>query len=92
MWLDYLTDALGGVAGNRKDAQRAARLLGAAEAIYTAAGMSGPSGAIDAAAYPDFCAAARAQLDEASFNAAWADGRAMPLERVVEYTLAGTAD
>lgn len=79
---------LGGVAGKRNRPDRAAQLLGSAESIFTAAGMSGPSGAIDAAAYPDFVQAARAQLDEASFNAAWADGRAMALERAVAYALA----
>jgi tetratricopeptide (TPR) repeat protein len=32
-------------------------------------------------------AAARAQLDEASFNAAWAEGRAMKMEDAIEYAL-----
>jgi len=29
----------------------------------------------------------RAQLDEAAFNAAWAEGRKMTLEQAVEYAL-----
>jgi hypothetical protein len=32
-------------------------------------------------------AVACAQLDEATFNAAWAEGRAMTLEQVIEYAL-----
>jgi hypothetical protein len=29
----------------------------------------------------------RAQLDEATFNAAWEEGRAMTLEQAIEYAL-----
>jgi hypothetical protein len=32
-------------------------------------------------------AALRAQLDEAAFNAAWAEGRTMTLEQAIEYAL-----
>jgi len=31
--------------------------------------------------------AVRAQIDEAAFTAAWAEGRAMTLEQVIAYTL-----
>jgi len=37
-------------------------------------------------------AAVRAQLDEATFAAAWAAGRAMSLEQAVAYTLADDGD
>jgi non-specific serine/threonine protein kinase len=77
--------ALGGVAGGSGHPARAARLFGAAEALR-AAFDSG-------IAYPERreidrdVAAARAQLDEESFGAAWAEGRAMTLERAIAYAL-----
>ena len=37
--------------------------------------------------YDRALAAARAQLDEAAWNAAWAEGRAMTLEQAVTYAL-----
>lgn len=37
-------------------------------------------------------AAVRAQLDEATFAAAWAEGRAMILEQAIDYALATEAD
>ncbi len=36
-------------------------------------------------------AATRAELDEATFEAAWAEGRAMSLEQAVAYALEPTA-
>jgi predicted neutral ceramidase superfamily lipid hydrolase len=37
--------------------------------------------------YDRILAAVRAQLDEATFNAAWAEGRKMTLEQAIEYVL-----
>lgn len=39
--------------------------------------------------YEGRLAAARSQLDEEAWSAAWEEGKAMPLGRVVEYVLSG---
>jgi DNA-binding NarL/FixJ family response regulator len=41
----------------------------------------------DRSVYHDQVSAARAQLDEEAWEAAWAEGRAMALERAIEYAL-----
>ena len=64
---------------------RAARLFGAADALYTANGGQGQP-PVRADTERDL-AAARAQLDEEGFAAAWAEGQAMPLEQAVAYAL-----
>jgi len=65
---------------------RAARLFGAAEAQREAFGASMPPAAH--AEHDRHVAGVRAQLDEATFAAAWADGRAMTMEQAVAYALA----
>jgi predicted ATPase len=66
-------------------AGRAARLFGATEALFEAAGSSlAPA---DQAEVDRYVALAREQLDEADFAAAWAEGRAMTLQQVVDYAL-----
>jgi hypothetical protein len=59
--------------------ERAVRLWGAAEALYDSIGK-----------HTDYYdrAAARAQLDDATFAAAWAEGRAMTVEQAIAYALA----
>ncbi len=69
-------------------AERAARLLGAAEALREVA--STPLPPYRRADYGRDIAAARAQLDEAAFAAAWAEGRAMMMEQAVAYALEET--
>jgi tetratricopeptide (TPR) repeat protein len=66
-------------------AQRAARLFGAAEALREAVG--GTTVPANRADYDRNVAAVRAQLDEATLTAAWAEGRAMPLEQAITYAL-----
>ena len=64
----------------------ATRLFGAADHLLTAIGAI-----IDAAERPAYerdVAATRAQLDEPSFAAAWAEGQAMSLEQAVACALA----
>jgi hypothetical protein len=63
----------------------AARIFGAVEALRET---------LDAPLFPSYCghyqrgvAAARAQLDAATFAAAWAAGRAMSLEQAIAYAL-----
>jgi predicted ATPase/class 3 adenylate cyclase len=80
---------LGGVAGLQRQPVRAARLLGAAEALLEAANdYLAPA---DRAEYERDVAAARAQLDEATFAAARAEGRAMTIEQAVAYALEDSA-
>jgi hypothetical protein len=64
----------------------AARLFGAAEALRAAIGSPIPP--IERAEYERAVAASRTALGEAAFAAAWAEGRAMTLERAVEFALA----
>jgi predicted ATPase len=65
--------------------QAAARLLGASEALLGAMGI-----VMHAGDWPDLdrdVAAVREQLDEATFDAAWAEGRAMLFEQAFSYAL-----
>ncbi len=71
-----------------KEFALAARLSGVLEAHAVATGASMALG--DRAAFERIVAAARSQLDEASFESAWAEGRAMPLEQAVAYALEAT--
>src|SRR5262249_39680077 len=64
---------------------RAARLLGAAEALREAIGFDW--GAADRPVHERTAAAVRSQLDEAAFAAAWAEGRAMSSEEAIAYAL-----
>jgi predicted ATPase len=76
---------LAGAAGALGHLKRAARLFGAAEALYNMHGFSH-----QAADMPEFersRASVREQLDEATFNALWAEGQAMRLEEAIAYAL-----
>jgi tetratricopeptide (TPR) repeat protein len=75
VWSVWDGASLAGAAGR---AELAARLLGAAEALRERAGT--PLKGIDQAEYAGDLAAARRGLSEAAFAAAWAAGRALPLE------------
>ncbi|MEZ4867854.1 MAG: tetratricopeptide repeat protein [Caldilineaceae bacterium] len=68
---------------------RAVRLFAAAVKVRDAIGMLMPP--IDAVRYENSISATRAQLDEISFAAAWAEGQAMTLEQAVEHALAQPA-
>jgi predicted ATPase/predicted Ser/Thr protein kinase len=79
-----LADMAGPVAAGGHP-QAATRLLGASEALLEALGL-----VIHASDRPDIdrhVAVVRDQLDEETFNAAWAEGRAMSLEQAVSYAL-----
>jgi non-specific serine/threonine protein kinase len=73
---------LAGVHAMGGERERAARLLGAAEADLTKTGDVIQPG--DQADYERFVAAARAGLDEASFKRAWAEGARLSLEQAIE--------
>jgi hypothetical protein len=72
------------LAGRQGEAERAIRLLGAAEAFCETLGARPP--VANEADYERTVAEGRAGLGEAGFAAAWAEGRAMSLERATEYT------
>jgi len=75
------------LAGVRNEPARAARLWGAAEALREVIGLSmGHQDHVDYD-YEGRIAAARAQLDDATWHAAWNEGRAMSPEQAVDYAL-----
>lgn len=78
---------LGAITAVRGEGARAATLLAAGESLVEATG-----GVLDPDDQPLFdqgVTMARAASDEQTFTAAWAEGRAMPLERVIQYALRG---
>jgi tetratricopeptide (TPR) repeat protein len=76
---------LAGPVGAKGQPERAARLFGASEAFLEAMGIGQQAG--DQSEVDRYVAAAREQLDEATFEATWAKGRAMSLEQAIEYAL-----
>jgi predicted ATPase/DNA-binding SARP family transcriptional activator len=81
-------EGLAGVSAARGQPERAARLFGTAETQRESRGMPLPPAYH--AAYEHDVAAARAELNEATFAAAWAAGRAMTLEQAIAYALEGS--
>jgi tetratricopeptide (TPR) repeat protein len=71
--------ALGGLAGLAKQPLLQAQLLGAASTVLATARL--PYDQIERSHYEQIVAAVRAQLDEASFTAAWAEGETMSLDQ-----------
>ena len=81
----YGVAVMGGVAVAQGQPERAARLLGAAEAWFDVPGHT-----IDPperAEHDGYIAAARAQLGEEAFAAAWAAGQALTLEQAIAEAL-----
>jgi tetratricopeptide (TPR) repeat protein len=76
---------LAGVACARRQAERAAHLLGAATALLEATQLTLDT--TDRRDYGRIMATVQAQLDAATFAAAWAEGRAMPLAQAMSYAL-----
>jgi DNA-binding CsgD family transcriptional regulator/tetratricopeptide (TPR) repeat protein len=73
------------IASSQREAERAARLFGAAAALREE---------VDSQHTPDedawrepYLVAARSRLDEASWEEAWAEGRAMSVEQAIDYAL-----
>jgi tetratricopeptide (TPR) repeat protein len=77
--------AIAGPVAAQGHPEAAARLLGASEALMEALDIDMP--ASDWSTLDRSVEAVREQLDEATFDAAWAEGRAMSLEQAVSYTL-----
>jgi predicted ATPase/class 3 adenylate cyclase len=78
-------EGLAGVYGVREEPERAARLLGAAEALRKA--INSPVQTGDRADYDRFVAAARSGLSEETFAVAWAEGQGMAIEQAIAYGL-----
>jgi tetratricopeptide (TPR) repeat protein len=79
-----LADMAGSIAAQGHP-QAAARLLGASEALLEALRIVTHAG--NRPDYDRHVAAVREQLDEATFDAAWAEGGAMSLKEAVSYAL-----
>jgi len=78
-------EGLACVAGVRGGAERAAKLFGVAEALSEAVGSQHiPE---EVAWREPYLAKTRSQLDEASWQGAWEEGRAMSMEQAIEYAL-----
>ena len=82
-------EGLARVASAREEYQRAARLFGAADASFAVLGGQLPLW-FDQSDHDRRAAFTRAELGEAAFVAARAEGRAMSLEQAVEYALEST--
>jgi predicted ATPase/class 3 adenylate cyclase len=82
-------EGLAGVAGAQGQPARAAHLFGAAEVLRESTGM--PLAPAYRAAYERDVAAIRAQIDEPTFTAAWAQGQKLTLEQAIAEALAGSA-
>jgi len=94
---DYLEEfawlaAVQGAAEQRTEehTRRSARLFGSAEAQREAIGARLVGAEL--AFHARHIATVRAQLDEATWQAAWAEGRAMTLEQAIAYALEETKD
>jgi non-specific serine/threonine protein kinase len=83
----YSVWGLGNVNALRGKPIRAAKLWGAAEALRERMGMYLSPCDLAHSGYERDLAAVRATLDEASFDAAWTEGRAMSFEQALEYAL-----
>ena len=81
----YCLEGFAGLAGARGQGVRAARLWGAAEALRESIGA--PPTPEARPYYERSMAAARAQLGEAAWEAAFAQGMAMAPEEAAEYAL-----
>jgi DNA-binding CsgD family transcriptional regulator/tetratricopeptide (TPR) repeat protein len=81
----YCLEGFAGLAGAKGQGARAARLWGAAEALRSNIGAPLPPE--PRPYYERSMAAARARLEEGTWEAAWKQGMAMSLEEAVEYAL-----
>ena len=83
-------EGLAGVAVAQGVPERGARLLGAAEKLREVIGSPLPPS--EQAEVDRYSAALREKLDEETFKARWAEGRAMPLEEAIEFALQTEAE
>jgi predicted ATPase/class 3 adenylate cyclase len=78
------------VATARGEGAKAGRLFGAAAALWEVIGA--PMWLAERAEWERNVAAARRQLDDATWQSAWAEGRAMSMEEAIEYALEQQAE
>ena len=83
----HCLEGLASMYGAQGKIVRAARLWGAEEALLEKLEDAVYTYVPDRALHRSQVAAARSQLNEAAWTAAWTEGRAMSLEQAVEYTL-----
>jgi predicted ATPase len=86
-WIGQCLVGIGGVASAVGQGEHAVRLLSAAETLLDTIGLSVSIWPEVRADYDRYVATARAQLDEATFAAAWAEGCTMSLEQAIAYAL-----
>ena len=79
-------ESLAFIAIAQSQPQRAACLLGSAESVREAA--DSPMAAVERTEYTEHVAALHAQMDVASFAAAWASGRALTVDQAIAFALA----
>ena len=84
-WATLSLSTRAGPIAAKGDPERAACLLGACEALLEELGVSQQKG--DRIETDHYIAAVRAQLDEATFAAAWDRGRAMSPEEAIDLAL-----
>ncbi len=82
----YCATGLAGVAARQSQAERAARLFGAADALSEKSG-AGVSWSVCRSLNERDLASTREMLDPDAFAEAWAQGRAMSLEEAVTEAL-----
>ena len=83
----YFVEGLAKLSAMRGELVRAARLWGAAEAQREQMGMALSRFDLAASRYEQDLTAVRSALEEPTFEAAWAEGRAMSPEEAIEYAL-----
>ncbi|MDQ4126384.1 MAG: LuxR C-terminal-related transcriptional regulator [Actinomycetota bacterium] len=88
----YCLGALGSVAASEGRVTRAARLWGAAETLVERIEATVYAYTADRSLYRSQVTAARTQVDEAEWEAAWSEGRAMTPEEATEYALSEEAE
>ena len=74
-----------GVTNGRNNPVQVARLFGAGEAIRESIGASIDIGF--RGIYDFLVAQTKSMLDEATFQATWAEGRAMPMDQAIEFAI-----
>jgi predicted ATPase/DNA-binding XRE family transcriptional regulator len=85
-----MVECLGGFAailGMTGKPEQAARLFGAVESLPESSGMAGGLEPPDQKEFDHYVAVVHGQLDEAAFEKAWAEGRAMTMEQAIAYAL-----
>jgi predicted ATPase/DNA-binding SARP family transcriptional activator/DNA-binding CsgD family transcriptional regulator len=83
----YYLEGLAAAAASESRLERAAGLWGAAEALLEKIEVAAYIYAPDRSVYQGQVSAARARLEEAAWQRAWTEGRAMTPERAIEYAL-----